>query len=170
MTIVPATKAHFDEIVTHIAEFWGSDRTLHIHQPIVIFEFGNTGYVIEDQGKVAAYLFGFFSQTEPAGYINLIAVRDTHRGLGLGRRLYEHFMQVAVAHSCTRLKAITSPSNSASIGFHQRLGMTLAGEPNAEGIPVVKDYSGPGRDMVVFGMKIADYQRPSDDDQGFSFP
>lgn len=160
MTIIPATKAHFDEIVTHIAEFWGSDRTLHLHQALVIYEFGDTAYVIEDQGKVAAYLFAFISQTEPTGYINLIAVRDTQRNHGYGRLLYEHFMAVAEARGCTKLKAITSPTNSASIAFHRRLGMTLLGEANADGIPVVRDYHSPGHAMVVFSMKIADYQRP----------
>ncbi len=159
MRIEPATKAHFDEIVTHIAEFWGSDRTLHLHQALAIYEFGTTAFVIEDAGKVAAYLFGFFSQTEPVGYVNLIAVREPYQGHGLGRQLYEHFMEIATAHGCTHMKAITSPTNSASIGFHRRLGMTLLGEPNAQGIPVVKDYHSPGHDMVVFTMKIADYQR-----------
>ncbi len=157
--IIPATKAHFDEIVTHIAEFWGSDRTLHLHQALVIYEFGSTAYVIEDAGKVAAYLFGFFSQTEPVGYVNLIAVREGYQAQGLGRQLYEHFIDAAAAHGCTHMKAITSPTNSASIGFHTRLGMTLLGEPNEQGIPVVKDYHSPGHDMVVFSMKIADYQR-----------
>jgi hypothetical protein len=62
LTIRQATKAHFDEIVTHIAEFWGSDRTLHLHQMLVITEFDTTAYVIEKEGRVAAYLFGLFSQ------------------------------------------------------------------------------------------------------------
>ena len=157
--IIQATKAHFDEIVTHIAEFWGSDRTLHLHQALVITEFGNTAYVIEDQGKVAAYLFGFFSQTEPVGYVNLIAVREQYQGQGLGRQLWEHFIEVAADHGCTRMKAITSPTNAASIGFHTRLGMTMLGEPNEEGIPVVRDYHSPGHDMVVFSMEVADYRR-----------
>jgi L-amino acid N-acyltransferase YncA len=114
--------------------------------------------VIEDEGKVAAYLFGFFSQTEPVGYVNLIAVREGYQGQGLGRQLYDHFIDAAAAHGCTHLKAITSPTNAASIGFHTRLGMTLLGEPNEQGIPVVKDYHSPSHDMVVFSMKIADYR------------
>jgi GNAT superfamily N-acetyltransferase len=42
-----------------------------------------------------AYLFGFWSQTEPTGYIHLVAVRRSHRGHGIGRWLYERFEELA---------------------------------------------------------------------------
>lgn len=32
--------------------------------------------------------------------------------------------------------------------------MTLLGEPNDEGIPVIRDMLGPGEDSMVFEMKI----------------
>ncbi len=50
-----------------------------------------------------------------------------------------------------KIKAITTPGNSKSINFHQKkIGMTLLGTPNEQGINVVKDYSGKGADRVVF--------------------
>ena len=55
---------------------------------------------------------------------------------------------------CGALKAITTPENAASIAFHRRLGMSLAGEPGPDGVPVVADYAGPGQPRVVFGKPI----------------
>jgi predicted GNAT superfamily acetyltransferase len=99
---------------------------------------------------VVAHLFGFISQTRPVGYIHLVAVRNSHKRQGLARRLYDHFARIAAVRSCTALKAITTPANHASIAFHKALGFGLEGSPNADGIPVVRDYSGKGDDRVVF--------------------
>jgi hypothetical protein len=41
-----------------------------------------------------------------------------------------------------------------SIRLHQALGFPLEGVPNAEGVPVVKDYGGPGVDRVVFAKSL----------------
>lgn len=49
-----------------------------------------------------------------------------------------------------KLKALTAPVNTESIAFHRRLGFTLLGKPNEEGVPVVHDYLGPGEPRVVF--------------------
>ena len=97
-----------------------------------------------------AYLFGFLSQTEPVGYVHLLSVRRGYRKQGLANRLYAHFEQFARSRGCTRLKAITGPINSLSIDFHRRIGMMPTGEPDSHGLPIVKDYAGPGRDRVVF--------------------
>jgi ribosomal protein S18 acetylase RimI-like enzyme len=150
MDLRHCTKADFDQIITNITEFWGSDRTLAIHHPMFIYEFGNTAYVICDDQKVAAYLFGFISQTEPTAYIHLVAVRAYYRRQKLANWLYDHFADYAREAGCTQLKAITTPTNATSIAFHQGIGFTLLGKPNANGIPVVSDYSGPNQERVVF--------------------
>lgn len=152
--IVLCTKADYDQIIQDIESFWGSTRTLGLHQPFLIHEFGNTAFVIKDGNMVAAYLFGFLAQTGPTAYTHLIAVRPEYRREGLAARLYDYFIQFAQAQGCTRMKAITSPTNAASIAFHTRIGMRLLGEPNIDGIPVVKDYKGPGEDRVVFEMDL----------------
>jgi hypothetical protein len=103
---------------------------------------------------VIGYLFGLLSQTAPTGYVHLIGVRRSYRERGIGRLLYEHFTDFARTKGCTQLKAITSPTNKNSIAFHKSIGMELLGEPNEEGIPVVKDHGGPGIDRVVFFKKI----------------
>src|SRR5947208_12559763 len=93
MDITSCTKADYDQIITHIQEFWGSDRTLNLHHPMFVYEFGNSAYIIKDGNQVAAYLFGFISQTEPTAYVHLVGVRERYRRRGLARRLYDHFVR-----------------------------------------------------------------------------
>jgi GNAT superfamily N-acetyltransferase len=154
MKIALCTKSDFDQIVTDFVDFWGDERTKSLHNPILLYEFGNSAFVAKEGEKVIGYLFGFISQTGPVGYVKFIGVRRTHQKRGIGRRLYERFTEFARAKGCKELKAITSPGNKGSVAFHQKLGMKLEGEPNAEGVPVVRDYSGPGIDRVVFRKKI----------------
>jgi len=49
---------------------------------------------------------------------------------------------------------MTTAGNQASILFHKKIGMKLLGEENVDGIEVVKDYSAPGQDRVVFEKDI----------------
>jgi len=155
MKIEKCTMLEFNEIVKDIVDFWGSDRTLHLHHPFLIYEFGNTAFVIKEQGQVIAYLFGFYSQTENLAYIHLLGVREKHQRRGLGLLLYENFIDIAKSKGIAKIKAITTPSNAKSIAFHKnRIGMTLLGQPNEDGVNVVKDYSGPDRYTVVFEKQI----------------
>jgi len=101
-----------------------------------------------------AYLFGFVSQTESVGYVHTIAVRASARRQKLAQRLFDHFVQFARSHGCRHVKAVTAPSNAGSIAFHRSLGMRLLGEPNADGIPVVRDYAGRDSPRVVFWKDI----------------
>lgn len=150
----PCTSADFAEILRDLPDFWGSDRARAVHHPMFLHEFGDSAWVIRDAGRVVAYLFGFLAQTAPVGYIHLVAVRKAYQGQGLGRRLHLHFAEFARQHGCKALKAITSPGNAASIAFHRTLGMELEGLPNEQGVPVVRDYAGPGQDRVVFRKQL----------------
>jgi hypothetical protein len=81
----------FLQIVSEIEDFWGSNRTLAYHHPIFINEFGDTAFVIRQNNKVAAYLFGFISQKENLGYIHLVGVRQDLQKKGLGKRALQSF-------------------------------------------------------------------------------
>lgn len=65
-----------------------------------------------------------------------------------------HLEDVARARGCTALKAITTPTNHASLAFHGRLGVSLQGETGPDDVRVVADYAGPGRPRVVFRKPI----------------
>lgn len=120
----------------------------------MINEFGNTAFVFKEMDTVCAYLFGFYSQTEHVAYAHLIAVRNNYRRLGLGRKLYEHFINCAREKNCSKVKAITKSANLESIAFHKSIGMELIGNSIIDGIPVVFDYSGPEEHRVVFMKSI----------------
>ena len=92
----------------------------------------------------------FHSQTQPVAYAHLIAVRNDYRKLGLGRKLYEHFIKCAREKHCLKVKAITRPINLDSIAFHKKIGMELTGSGVIDGVSVVYDYAGPGEHRVIF--------------------
>lgn len=154
MNIAQMTKADFDRIVTDHSTYWDSDLTFQLHHPIFINEFGDTAYVMKNGQTIAAYFMGFISQTEPTGYVHMVAVHPDYRRQGLARRLYEHFIDEVRQRGCTKLKATGHPSNEQTIRFHLSLGMEMMGEPNGQGGSVVKDYLRPGFDRVVFVMPI----------------
>jgi RimJ/RimL family protein N-acetyltransferase len=155
MKIEKCTIKDFNEIISNISDFWGSDRTLHLHQSFLIHEFGNTAFIIKDKGNVIAYLFGFFSQTQSLAYVHLIGVREKYQKHGLGKMLYDNFIEIAKSQNIHKIKAITKPINIKSINFHKnKIGMRLLGEPNENGINVIKNYSGMNEDRVVFEKQI----------------
>ncbi|UCC16482.1 MAG: GNAT family N-acetyltransferase [Dehalococcoidales bacterium] len=153
MEITLCTKVDYDQIITDMDDFWNSshiDNLRRQHNPIYFYEFGNTAFVVKEGEEVIGYLFGLCSQTSPTAYVKFVGVRASHRKRGVGRALYEYFTMIAKEQGYNELKAITSPNNKISIAFHQSLGMELLGEPNENGIPVMKDYAGPGNDRMVF--------------------
>jgi len=156
MDIEPCTHEDFLTIVRDLEDFWGTDRARAVHHPMWVHEFGDTAWVVREGDRVIAYLFAFWSQSEPVGYVHLVGVRRSHQRRGIGRMLYERFETIARERGCVALKAITPPINADSIAFHRRLGFSLLGESNEEGIPVVPDYFGPGVPRVVFVKTLHD--------------
>ena len=151
MEVTQCTKADFDQIIANIVNFWGNDRTLSRHNHIFYYKFGNTAFVVKEGDKVLGYLLGFYSQTTPTAYVQFIGVRQNYQNRGIGRKLYEHFTNIAIENGCKELKAVTSPANKGSIAFHRSIGMELyEGESDEDGIPLVRDYGGPGIHRVLF--------------------
>ncbi len=144
------TRQDYDQILDDLREFWGARDTRHLHHPFLIYEFGNSAFVIRNGGEVVAYLFGFLSQTEPVGYVHAVAVRTSARRQRLAQELFGHFAEFARRHGCKHVKAITTPSNLESIAFHKSLGMQLLGEPNSDG--TVTGIGG-GRLHLVVGLR-----------------
>ena len=143
MEVSACTQQDYIRILDDLAEFWDGRDVRSLHHPFLIHEFGNSAFVIRDGAKVAAYLFGFISQTEAVGYVHLVAVRASARRRQFARRA-----------GAKHVKAITTPSNAGSIAFHKSLGMQLLGEPNPDGTPVLADYAGRGAARVVFWKSI----------------
>jgi len=105
--------------------------------------FGATSYVVEDDaGSPVAFLTGFLSQTDPSeAYVHFVGIAPEHRGEGLGRMLYQRFLEEVRGQGRTVIRAVTSPANLQSLGFHRALGFEVE--------RVVADYDGPGEDRVL---------------------
>lgn len=106
--------------------------------------FTTTSFVVEDgKGELAAFLVGFLSQTDPhAAYIHFVGVDPVRQGQGVGRALYRAFLDVATANGRHVVRSVTSPENTGSQAFHQRLGFSAS--------EVIHDYDGPGLARVAF--------------------
>ena len=140
ISIVPATMAHFRQVLDDHPRYWGDHDMRWLHLAALVHEFPATSLVALDDAGIRGYLFGFVTP-DRVGYIHLIATRDDARGAGLAHRLYGAFTDAAREQGALTLKAITSFDNEASIAFHRSLGFTGR---------EVEGYGGPGYDRIVF--------------------
>lgn len=164
MKIEGAKHEDFLQILRDLPDFWArtgpARRTLPYHYPFLVHEFADTAFVVRQDTEVIAYLFGFIATAEPVGYIHLVGVRTAHQGQGIGRALYQHFEQVALARGCHQLRAVTAPFNTDSQAFHTALGFDATGPSrNADGLPVYPDYHAPGEDVIIFNKTIKQADR-----------
>lgn len=139
--IGPMTMADLAAVLADHASFWGDRDLRFLHLTALVQEFGETCLTARPApgAPVGGYLIGFTTPRR-AGYIHAVAVRDTARGSGTARELYRAFSRVAQGQGAVSLKAITSPVNTGSVAFHQRLGFDTR---RAE------DYDGAGKPMMV---------------------
>jgi ribosomal protein S18 acetylase RimI-like enzyme len=132
----------YEAIVSIVDEWWG--RPLARMLPRLFLDhFHTTSLIAEQDGALTGFLIGFHSASAPdRAYVHFVGVSPAARQSGLARRLYETFFAAARADGATRVSAITSPANAASIAFHRAMGFTVRGP--------VPDYDGPGVHRVVF--------------------
>ena len=107
--------------------------------------------VIEVEGEVAGFVLTFAAGTaydsanyrwfsenrEEFYYLDRIVLADTHRRLGLGRRVYDELEQVAAAHGRMVLEVNLEPPNEPSLAFHRGRGYVEVAELGEPGKKVV---------------------------------
>lgn len=144
MTTRPVTKADYDHIVKVIDHWWGGPSSALAH-PIFFYELGETAMVIETEGQLVGFLFGFVSPQGPTGYVHLVGIHPDFRRQHVGSQLYQSFEVACERAGCLTMKAITTSGNEASIRFHLAQGWDM--EERA-------DYAGPGRTRLVFNKQV----------------
>jgi len=70
-------------------------------------------------------------------YLDRIVLADSHRRLGLGRRVYDELEQVAAAHGRMVLEVNVEPANEPSLAFHYARGYVDVAELGEPGKRVV---------------------------------
>jgi ribosomal protein S18 acetylase RimI-like enzyme len=146
-SIRSAVAADYDVIASVVNDWWGRDVLTGLPR-LFLNHFHTTSFVAENNGIMVGFLVGFVSPSEPIeAYIHYVAVDPARRNGGVARHLYEHFLERARRQGCKVVRAITSPANERSIAFHRRMGFEVSS--------AVRDYNGPGRDMVTFSRELA---------------
>ncbi len=135
------------------ADTWWQGRSLsHLLQRFFFEHFQDGSFVLMQDNALIGFLVGFMSPGQrDSAYIHMVGVDPKWRGQGLGRFLYEHFFQLALAHDRTRILSITSPVNHNSIAFHRQMGFAiLPGDKQVDGVWVTSDYDAKGVERVLF--------------------
>ena len=141
-----AVAADYDRIASVVNDWWGRDVLSGLPR-LFLNHFHTTSLVAEDNGTMIGFLVGFVSPSEPdEAYIHYVAVDPARRKDGVARHLYDQFVERARRQGCKVARAITSPTNEPSIAFHRRMGF--------EASSAVRDYNGPGRDMITFTREL----------------
>lgn len=151
MNVRRITKPDFDRIVEVIDHWWGGPIGTFAH-PIFFYELGAHALIAEAGVGVGQEMIGFLlgfpvtsSDGVRTGYVHLVGIHPDHRRRGVGRLLYDRFVQECRDAGCVRMKAITTPGNEGSIRFHVALGWHVL---------EVEDYAGPGRRRLVFTKRL----------------
>jgi ribosomal protein S18 acetylase RimI-like enzyme len=142
----------YDSIISVVDEWW-SGRQMAAMLPRLFFKhFTETSFTAEIDTRKVGFLIGFLSPAyDSEAYIHFAGVHPDYRKKGIGRLLYEQFFEVARKHGRNKVRCVTSPVNTNSVAFHQRMGFQV--EPSAEGsgtISIHQNYDGPGEDRVLF--------------------
>lgn len=86
---------------------------------------GYTSLVLEHGGRVIGY--GILSVAAGEAHLLNIAVASAVRGMGHGRRLLEHLMDVVSRAGAERMYLEVRPSNTRALHLYERAGFELLG-------------------------------------------
>ena len=152
MNIRNVRSSDYPPIIAVMDDWWGG-RKMSAMLPRLFFEhFRDTSFIIEEEGKIAAFLIGFLSQSQAEeAYIHFVGVDPDYRKRGYGRLLYERFITSARQNQRDTIRCVTSPINITSIAFHTHLGFRIEpGEVDRVGVEYDPDHDGPGEHRVCF--------------------
>lgn len=154
--LCPLRADHYDQVIAVIDDWWGGRPVVAALSRLFFVHFQSTSFAIEDGGRCVAFLAGFLSQTDATlAYVHFVGVDPGYRQYGLGRRLHEQFATVVGERGATAIHAVTSPVNTASLAFHQRLGFEIVpGNAVRDGVSIHENYEGPGRDRVLLRRQL----------------
>jgi ribosomal protein S18 acetylase RimI-like enzyme len=134
--------------VAAVIDGWWGGRAMRDMLPRLFFtHFRDTSFVADDGDELAGFLCGFLSQTYPEqAYCHFVGVAPEHRKTGLASDLYDHLFRAARVAGRTSVHCVTSPKNTGSIAFHQRIGFEIEAE--------VPGYDGSGESRVLLAKSL----------------
>jgi ribosomal protein S18 acetylase RimI-like enzyme len=153
LTTRPLAESDYEPVIAVLDKWWGGRPMAGLLPRLFFQHFGDTSFAVEnEEGRVAAFLVGFRSQSHPdEAYIHFVGVDPAYRGHGIGAALYRGFFERVLAQGVTRVHAVTSPVNRGSVAFHQAMGFDVEpGDDVVDDIPVQTNYDGVGGSRVRF--------------------
>jgi ribosomal protein S18 acetylase RimI-like enzyme len=149
LAIRHAKPSDYGRVIGRVNVWWGGREMAPMLPQLFFLHFEGTSFVAEtEDGELVGFLCGFLSQTQPEeAYIHFVGVSPEHRGEGVGRLLYEHFLDEIRAQGRSIVRCVTSPANQDSIAFHEALGFEVD--------RVVEDYDGPGEDRTLLVKRLS---------------
>jgi L-amino acid N-acyltransferase YncA len=146
----------YNAIIPMINDWWGGRQMSDMLPKLFFIHFKETSFVAEKNGVIIGFLIGFISQTHSnEAYIHFVGVHPEYRQDGVGKLLYDMFIDTVQIRGCDTVRCVTSPVNRDSIQFHTRLGFEVdGGDYKVNGVQISKDYDGVGEDRVLFMKKI----------------
>jgi GNAT superfamily N-acetyltransferase len=160
----PLAEEDYPRVLEAAAKWWdvpalaGREAERLALLPRLFFQhFTDSSFLLERDDEVIGFLIGFLSQSRPAeAYIHFVGVAPDVRRHGLGALLYKRFFALARARQRTEVHCVTSPGNTRSLAFHRGLGFELEpGDYLVDGVPVKRDYDGPGLDRIAFVRRLS---------------
>lgn len=127
-----------------------SDYWLYAHL------FSSTCPVAVADNAIVGAVIAFRSQDNPNDvYIQDVMTHPDHRRRGIARTLIDRVRSQAETWGCKRLYLTSEPDNRAAhnswiaLGFHN-----VAGDHEINGVSVIADFKGPGRDRAVYQLNL----------------
>ena len=144
-TVRQAEPADYPRVIGVVDDWWGGRRMAPMLPKLFFVHFRDTSFVAEEDGRIVGFLCGFRSQTfADEAYIHFVGVDPAARGGGIARTLYELFFAAIAPRTVVR--AVTSPANERSIGFHRALGFDVS--------QVDEEYDGHGEARVLLERRL----------------
>ena len=154
------TERDHARVLAVMDEWWGgsggsagAEQRARLLPRLFFQHFTDSSWLAESSdGALRGFLIGFVSPSRPdVAYVHFVGVDPALRRAGVAAALYQRFFTHAVDRGAGTAACITSPGNAASLAFHNRLGFAIQpGEGLVDGVPVHRDYDGPGLDRVLF--------------------
>jgi pimeloyl-ACP methyl ester carboxylesterase/GNAT superfamily N-acetyltransferase len=134
-------------VLAVLSDWWGGRDLSHLLPRLYFQHFNDTSFIVEEDGKLVAFLIGFLSQSQShTAYIHFVGVNPDYRKHHIGQALYDRFFALARVRGAHEVHAITGTVNTGSQAFHARMGFKVS-EP-------IPDYDGPGDDRVTMKRKL----------------
>ncbi|MGH3839034.1 MAG: GNAT family N-acetyltransferase [Pseudonocardiaceae bacterium] len=105
---------------------------------------------------VVGAVIAFRSQDKPDDvYVQDVMIHPEHRNHGIARTLLAEVRRRATEWGCVRLYLTSEPENTAAHATWMSLGfVNMPGERAVDGISVVRNFKGPGRDRAVYQLNL----------------